>query len=128
MAWFWDEDQHAERWSGGPYRSREDAIADARRELGLEAEFYVAEGTQSTPDHYMPDAEDVLGWAREQACDDAGESAEEFGDCSDEAEAELTSLLAAWANKYLEVTFWSIDPSSADLVTADDNVGAGEGE
>lgn len=71
--------------------------------------------------YFMPDADHILDQAGDSAYDWGGEWAEDFGrDVPAEAKKELESLLAAWANKHLKVTFYQVENVKQYVLTEED--------
>jgi hypothetical protein len=109
--WGFAESEDDERWSG-MCGSREEAIAEARSELGLasDQDFYIIRGRKPAAADFVPDVDWILEHMGDQAGDQIGEIAEEFPDVTDEGRAALTRYLEAWARKYAEpVNFWAAD-------------------
>ena len=97
--WFWCANEYLDEGVHPGGATREEAIEDGRSNLAR-ASFYVAQGELTYLGEWMPDAEEILRQAREEAYEAGGEA---LGDeqVSVEAIAELDALIAGWAEKHL---------------------------
>lgn len=104
----------------------EDFIFQSLRELldagaDLAPGDVVHVGEADYPDtHQLIDASDVMDQMTDRAWDIAGEYAMDYPDVSNEAKAELESLLSAWITKHCPPTFFVVKNSKEyTLTTAD---------
>ena len=132
-AWGYADSPDDARWSG-LCDTREEAIAEAYAAYGSniiqrdQLSIWVVSGRVPTAGEFIPRSTQILEMLREQAADDVGEASEGFAeDVSDEAELELNTLLTDWANRHLEVSFWTttgtpeeIKPPPREGATAED--------
>lgn len=105
------ESQPAEVWGyaendedgyRGHFSSRDEAVSAGALEYEGEP-FYVRCGRRPRPSEFLPDVDGLLEQMTENACDEAGEVAEEsFMSLEGGALLEL----AAWADKWLKCDFW----------------------
>lgn len=103
--WGFASTSDPETWHHGG-RSREEAIA-AGRDFYEGATFWIVEGKYGTSDDYAQfAAEAAIDSIREQADNDAGEAAEDYGPTT-EAAKELDTLIREWARRHMIPTFWS---------------------
>lgn len=82
------------------------------------AEYWEAEARHMESAHFF-DAKDIIENAAERAYEEGGDYAEDFGDVSKEAVAELQELLSAWANKHCSVNFYTVHAPKKLTVTAE---------
>lgn len=89
---------------------------------GLEVGHVVYVGTPAryAASTYIDDADDVIERMAERAYDEHNEFAEDFPEVTDEAKAELTAFLAAWADKHCEVRFYGVENVRPYTITAED--------
>jgi hypothetical protein len=109
VVWGYAKAADAARWKG-KCDSREEAIEEGRRELGIEpgGSFWICTGTMATAAEFMPSAEDILQMAGEHAQDECGEIAEDWPDISNEEGEELDKFLEAWIEKHSPCSFWHV--------------------
>jgi hypothetical protein len=93
----WGVAGHPEEESWIVCDSRQDAI-DRGNEL-FEREFWIDKMRPLNAADYLPDAGRIIEQMQER-CDDETGSDDPWPEFSDEAEAELTELLRAWAEKH----------------------------
>ena len=63
----------------------------------------------------------LLDQARDQAWQDADEITEDFcNDVTDEAKAELDAAIKAWADKHVNVNFWTVHNIRTATITPED--------
>lgn len=108
--WFYTRDwRNDDSWDGGPSASREAAIAAGRARYGAD-DFYVATGTLTDPEDYVPTSEEVLDLMR-QALDDASvsEMPDDWPIVNEEGRRELDELLKAWAAKHCSSDAYIVD-------------------
>ncbi len=91
----------------GTFSSREDAIADGTSDYDGEP-FYILEGECPSGSEMVPDADQIIEMIGEWPADNfLGELVDDgFPHVTDEAKAELNTLLEAWAEKHIKVSFW----------------------
>lgn len=82
------------------------------------AVYWEADSRRPEPAEFF-DAERVIEEAAERAYEVGGDYAEDFGDVSREAIAELQSLLKQWADKHCTVSFWTVHGTKQMHVTAE---------
>lgn len=87
-------------------------------DLNEGAEYWEAEARHMEAADFF-DAETVIENAAERAYEEGGDYAEDFGDVSKEAVAELDALLTAWANKHCSVNFYTVHAPKKMAVTAE---------
>jgi hypothetical protein len=100
-----DSYQNEEEFTGS-CATREEAIAEATAEFNGEP-FYVSEAESPDPDLYTPNVDNIIEDMRDRALDNgAPECAEDWPDVSDEGQKELEELLAAWARKHCQPSWY----------------------
>lgn len=92
-------------------------------ELQVGNTVYVGEAVKPELSHFC-DADDVITMMGERAYDIGGEWAEDFPDCTKEAEKELDALLLAWMEKHCTVNFWTVKNIKPYVLTESDFVTA----
>lgn len=110
--WGYAEHEDAECFVG-QHKTREEAIAAGRE--NYQGAFWVASGTRQPASSYMPDVDYILEAMGERGADVAGDMAEDFPAITDDAKEELSTLLAAWADKHVTVDFWEGDGNSEKI-------------
>lgn len=106
-AWGWST-MDGERYTGAP--TREQAIADAREELGAGATFLVGPAVHPMPERFFPGASEIVDGAGEASYDEVDEAAEGWPKpVAKEALAELDAAITAWARRYCPVDFWMVE-------------------
>ena len=84
-----------------------EAIDSAEREG--QGHIYEGEAIKRPASFYVPSVDEILERMGEAGWDDAGEFAEDFGtDVTDDAKLELEQLLKAWADKHVDVHFYTV--------------------
>jgi hypothetical protein len=118
MCWGYADSDIAERWTGA-LPTREAAIHEALVELDDDI-FWIQQGRHPDPSDFFPSAQELFELARERACDEVGEAAEEWPDVGLVAEGELDALLKAWMQKHLgRCAFWAPVGEPEEIVRAD---------
>jgi len=86
------------------------------------ATYWVGEVDARPASHYVDGAvDDVIERAQSNAFEHADEYADDFAmDVSPAARAELQAAIGAWADKHLQITFWTVTKTRQVEVTADD--------
>jgi hypothetical protein len=100
------------------YSTLGDLLDSGEFEVG--SVVYVGTPARYAASTYIDDADDVIERMAERAYDEHGEFAEDFPDVTDEAKAELTAFLAAWADKHCEVSFYGVENIRPYTITAED--------
>lgn len=98
------------------------AAAVAFHGAGVEAGtiLYIGEVAEVTVEELI-NADDVVEQLQSQACDFVGEAAEDYlGGVTDQEVAELTTLIAAWANRVEAPYFWQVVNVNKHTLTAAD--------
>lgn len=105
-----------ERWSVGPYDTREEAIAAGPVEFDLKpGEKYWTGESNATVDTFGPVADRVIEDAQERAFDDVGDLSETYLDSVtpadiNELDAELERAWEAWLDKHnLRPKWYTVD-------------------
>ena len=119
VEWAWTSD--GERWHAA--KTKEEALRDAR-------EYPVTKYSEIAPltkdheevvDFFMAglDVDDVLDQAKSWAYDNAWEDAGEAFDVSDEARAELATLLRGWLSKHATLPPWIVLPENIEPIATE---------
>jgi len=87
-------------------------------ELVVGTEYWEAEARRPKASDFFS-ADEVLERANECAGDEGGDWAEDFAMVSDDAKAELESLLSEWAEKNCPVLFFTVHAPVKKCVTAE---------
>lgn len=78
-------------------------------------------GVANTADcNNLVDSEDIITMLNERACDNFGESAEDYPDVSNEAQEELTKLISDWITKHAPSTFYAVSGVEIYKITKED--------
>jgi hypothetical protein len=124
--WGYAEEESPEGWHG-TFATKEEAIAEGRKDFGKDVDFWVISGKQPSPADFIllitGDTAEMLG---DEICDvanDEGYNTDNGVLIPAEAEVELKSLLRAWAEKHIEVDFWASNGSTAEHVLAEEGQG-----
>lgn len=80
---------------------------------------YVGHAIDHDPTWWF-DADQVIEAIGEAAHGDAGEHAEDYPDVTDEAKAELQTLLDAWITKHCTPSFYRVENSRQYVLTDED--------
>ena len=110
-------------WSRNDEDYRHNELSDLINYEELQAGDVVYRGIMKgyEPSRFVPDASWIVEQMNEQACDVGGEWAESWPEPSDEACAELDSLLKDWANKNCgPCTFYTVEKTEPYTITEDD--------
>lgn len=100
------------------YDSIEDLI-DCNDHLGAGDEVYRGEQVYTDPAIWV-DADDVIENLSCRASDVAGEYADDYPDISEEAKAELQTLLEEWARKHAQPSFYLVKKVTEYTLTEED--------
>lgn len=112
--WGYSTEEQPDMWMGS-YPTRQDAInAAIADEPDPAVALWVSRGVQPDPVGYL-DVDDIIERAQESAYDEAGEAAEDWLAVTEEAKAELESLLREWVQKHAPIEFW-VSGGKAELV------------
>lgn len=82
--------------------------------------IFQAEAVHPKASRFVPDVCWVLEEMGNSAWDECGEWAEDFPDCSKEAQKLLTNYLKRWADKYCKVTFFNVTNVKPYEITQED--------
>lgn len=113
---WWSGPSHDGPMNGGPYATREDAIANATddHDLGPGDAFQTG---RAVPVADPLDADLVINALESWSCDNAPEGlGEDYPTVSPAAKAELSALLASWAKKH------GVQPTWFDMEDVQDHV------
>lgn len=111
--WGYAWEREPEQWLGG-YETREEAVTDAMFEApknddgAVDGEVWITRGSIRKASHFLPAHNWIIEHMTESAYDE-GASDGDWPEVSEEAEAELTRLLAEWADKHCQEPLWVAD-------------------
>ena len=100
----WAATNNPDRWEHAD--SREEAIAEARKEWGDEGSIWSLPGAYPATGSFLPSADDIIEEMKNQAGDNGGPEDLEWPDVGQEGRDELDALLLAWAQKHAVPNFW----------------------
>lgn len=85
-------------------------------------EYFVGVKQQQSASHYFRgNVDSLIEMASERAYEDAPEHSDDFAaGVKPEAIKELDDLIKAWADKYVEVTFWTVEHVEKKQLTEED--------
>jgi hypothetical protein len=95
-------------------------LLDSNDELGVGDVVYVGTPVRHAPSTFIDDADNIIERMGERAYDEHGEFADDYPDVTDEAKAELTAFLVAWADKHCDVRFYGVEDIREYAITAED--------
>ena len=105
--WGWME-MHGEYYSG-EFGTMEEAIEEARGNLGGDAEFKVGEGHFMDPADLLPDTDWFFESMTDTANDNGMPDGQDYPDVGEEGTRELKRVLEAWARKYAPSTWYLVE-------------------
>jgi hypothetical protein len=94
-------------------------LLDCNDELTAGSVVYMGHAADHDPTAWFS-ADHVIGALGEAAYDEAGEHAQDYPDVSEEAKAELQTLLDAWVTKYCTPTFYRVENVREYVLTEED--------
>ena len=114
---------NGEDWHLGDFSELIDELHSNGEGLDLAGmTYWVGEKRQRPASWYFRhNVELLLDQARDQAWEDADEITEDFcDDVTDEAKAELDAAIKAWADKHVNVNFWTVHNIRTATITPED--------
>jgi hypothetical protein len=93
-------------------------LLDCNAELKVGDMVYVGDAVRPSV-WRLCDANDVIDTIADRAFDIAGEHAEDCAEVSDEAVAELNTLLSTWIAKHCNLNFWEVKNVREVVLTAE---------
>lgn len=116
----WAIDRHAENWHHDSLRELLEFAGDG---VGVGSIVYVADKCRQDASSFMVDADHIIDEIACSASDSGGDHADDYvADISDEAIAELETLLEAWADKHLPAPTWWLCENVREYVVTEADV------
>lgn len=97
-------------------------VQSATYDCEVGAIIYEGDAVEPCASEFAPDADWVLEYMNEQACDNLGECAEDWPDVTKEAKKELDAFLKDWAVRNCPVNFYRVENVRDYVVTEEDLV------